>query len=263
VSNPALQIGVTALRLWFGSHRPDQTVAIRSARVEPLSGSGIATIVIEASGELPEPQSGRASDPPRIYLDFTGVLPLRVVEPVSPNPVLTRIRVAQHSTSPLVTRLVLDLIGESTYRIDVSARTEGRIVVLLRPSSPASSPTRASGVSTDMQYTLHVSVTLVRLDALRPLLEAIDRRTARLPGDLDAALKEFDDAAKLLTAIKPPSSRTSTHALLLRTCTLGARAVRLRQTAIGQDAAPSWEAASAAAGALLMLDRANTDLVKK
>jgi len=115
----------------------------------------------------------------------------------------------------------------------------------------------------DMQYTLHVSATLVRLDALRPLLEAIDRRTATLPGDLDAALKEFDDAAKLLTTIKPPSSRASTHALLLRTCMLGARAVGMRQSAIGQDSASSWEAASAAAGALLMLDRANTDLVKK
>jgi hypothetical protein len=95
---------------------------------------------------------------------------------------------------------------------------------------------------------------------LRPLLEAIDRRAPRLPGDLDAALKEFDEVARRLTAVKPPSSRTSTHALLLRTSTLGARAVRLRQSATGQEAASGWEAASAAAGALLMLDRANADL---
>src|SRR6185436_20822894 len=98
---------------------------------------------------------------------------------------------------------------------------------------------------------------------LKPLLDAIDRRAATTPGDLNAAANEFDDVAKLLTTVKPPSSRASTHALLLRTCMLGARAVRMRQSAIGQDSASSWEAASAAAGALLMLDRANTDLVKK
>jgi len=257
-----VEVGVFALGLWFGSHRLEPPVAIQSVRVELPNQSGIAVIVIEASGALPEPASGRASDPARIYLDFPGVLPLRAVEPVSPNPLLTRIRVAQHSASPLVTRLVLDLIDEATYRIDVSARSEGRVVVLVRAQSPSSSPSRASGASADMQYTLRLSATLVRLNALRPLLEAIDRRTANLSGDLEAALKDFDDTAKLLTTVKPPPSRASTHALLLRTCTLGARAVRIRQNAIGlgQDATASWEAASAAAGALLMLERANTDL---
>jgi hypothetical protein len=264
VSNPAVQIGVFASALWVGiaggTHRLDQTVSIRSVRVEMPDQTGVAAIVIEASGELPEPSSGRASDPPRIYLDFPDVLPLRAAAPVSPNPLLSRIRVAQHSASPLVTRLVLDLSQETTYRIDVSARTEGRIVVLVRAQSPASPASRAPGASADMQYTLRVSATLVRLHALRPLLEAIDHRTDKLPGNLDAALKEFDDLAKLLTTVKSPPSRTSTHALLLRTCTLGERAVRLRQGAVGQDAASSWEAASAAAGALLMLERATTDL---
>ena len=255
-----MQIGVFALGLWFGTHRLDQAVSIRSVRVELANQSGIVVIVIEASGALPAPTSGRASDPARIYLDFPYVLPLRVVEPVSTNPLLTRIRVAQHSASPLVTRLVLDLIQETTYRLDVSARTEGRVVVLLRAKSAASSPPRVSAVPTDTLYTLHVSATLVRLDALRPLLEAIDRRTATLPGDLDAAFNEFDEAAKVLTTVKPPSSRASTHALLLRTCTMGERAVRLRQSAIGHDSASSWEAASAAAGALLMLGRANAEL---
>jgi hypothetical protein len=84
-----------------------------------------------------------------------------------------------------------------------------------------------------------------------------------VPGNLDAAATEFDDLAKVLTTIKPPSSRASTHVLLLRTCTLGARAVRLRQGAAGQNAAASWEPASAAAGALMMLDRANTELAPK
>jgi hypothetical protein len=99
---------------------------------------------------------------------------------------------------------------------------------------------------------------------LRPLLEAIDRRADTVPGDLDAAAKEFDAVAKLLSGIKPPSTREGTHALLLRTCTLGARAVRMRQQADAMnDPAPGWDAASAAAGALMMFDRANGDLAAK
>lgn len=264
MSNLAIQTGVFASVLWVGiaggTHRLDQTVSIRAVRVEPPDQAGTTVVVIEASGALPEPASGRASDPPRIYLDFPDVLPLRVVEPVSPNPLLARIRVAQHSASPLVTRLVLDLIRETTYRIDASARTEGRVVILVRAQSHASPSSRVPAGSADMQYALRVSATLVRLHALQRLLEAIDRRAANLPDDLDAALKEFDAIAALLTTVKPPVSRTSTHALLLRACTMGARAVRLRQNAMGQDAASSWEAASAAAGALLMLERATTDL---
>jgi hypothetical protein len=279
VSSPAAQIALFASVLWVGIAAgkdlpPDhlgqglgdraQTVSIRAVRLELPEQAEVAAIVIEASGALPAPTSGRASAPSRIYLDFADVLPLRVVEPVPANPLLARIRVAQHSSSPLVTRLVLDLIHEATYRIDVSARTEGRVVVLLRARSSLLPPSPVPGVSAERQYTLRLSATLVRLHALRPLLEAIDRRSATVPGDLDAAMKEFDDVAKLLTSLKPPPSRSSTHALLLRTCTLGARAARLRETnTSGPDAASGWEAASAAAGALLMLDKATSELSVK
>jgi hypothetical protein len=269
-----------------GSHT--SSVSLRSVRVEPATQDGTTRVVIDASGALPEPASGTAIRPPRIYVDFTDVLPIQTVEPVSPNPVVARVRVAEHSASPLVTRVVVDLIKEATYQIDSSARAAGRVILIIETREPrianapatrsqpptasvtrpeASSEKRAArseqlrGSSPEAQYGLRVAAILVRLHARRPLLEAIDRRADTIPGDLDAAAREFDDDAKLLTAIKPPSSRTSTHALLMRTCTLGARAARLRQAAAtSQDAASGWEAASAAAGALLMLDRATGEL---
>ena len=272
-----------------GSHT--SSVSLRSVRVEPATQDGTIRVVIDARGALPEPESGTAIRPPRIYVDFTDVLPLQTVEPVSPNAVVARVRVAEHSASPLVTRVVVDLIKEATYRIDSSGRAGGRVILIIgTPESrisnappPRSQPPAASrqpletsrqppaaksqpprSASPEAQYGGRVSAALVRLHALRPLLEAIDRRADTIPGDLDAAAKEFDDVARLLPAIKPPSSRTSTHALLMRTCTLGARATRLRQTAAAsQDAASGWEAASAAAGALLMLDRANNELGSK
>ena len=262
-------------------------------------------MVIEGNGALPEPASEALLNPPRIYLDFSDVLSNATVQPVVPNPVVSRIRVAQHSASPLVTRVVLDLIRSTTYRIDSSARSQGRVVVVLgvpgsqpptsspvreraraAPQSPAASPpapaaktastvpprsgspsSSGSSVSrgrakvADNQYGMRVAAALLRLHALRPLLESIDRRVDGVSGDLDAAAKEFDAIGKLLSTIKPPASREGAHALLQRVCTLGARAVRMRQDAAGTtDSTPNWDAASAAAGALLMLDRANTDL---
>jgi len=249
-------------------------------RVEPTDQNRVTRVVIEANGALPEPTSGLALNPPRIYLDFIGVLPLRTVEPVSPNAAVARIRVAEHSASPLVTRVVVDLIEESQYRIDASRRAQGRVVVLLGVASIAAlrqpeggpgrdretrhQPSPAGTAPAQTQFVQRASAVLLRLQTLKPLLEAIDRRADSVPGDLSAAAKEFDEIAKLLSVLKPPQSQASTHALLLRTCTLGARAARLRESAAeSQDAASGWDAASAAAGALLMLDRATGELTGK
>ena len=248
---------------------------------------------MESNGvPLPEPESGAPLNPPRIYLDFAGVLATTVVQPES-DPIVSRIRVAEHTASPLVTRVVVNLNKPMPYRIDASARTQGRIVLIIggsqsrtpaaanppapRSESPApvaaptaappkqpiatAPPSRGRTDPAQSQYDTRVAAVLVRIHALKPLLEAIDRRVETLSGDLAGAAKEFDDLAQLLSGLKAPSARATAHALLLRTCTLGARAVRLRQTvSAGQDANATWDAASAAAGALMMLEKANGEL---
>ena len=228
-------------------------VSLRSVRVEPVNQDGTTRVIIEANGPLPQPSGEALADPPRIYLDFADVLPPPSIDAIS-HPAIARVRVAEHSSNPLVTRVVLDLIRGAQYRVDASARAQGRVVVIIGAGAAA---------STNL-YAKQVSAALVRLQALRPSLQAIDRREETIPGDLAATATEFDDVAKLLNGVKPPSSRASTHALLVRTCTLGARAARLRQTArANQDVASSWDAASAAAGALMILERASGDLMRK
>jgi hypothetical protein len=267
--------------------------AVRSVRLDTASPPGTATVVVESNGgPLPEPESGAPLNPPRIYLDFAGVVATTVVQPES-DPIVSRIRVAEHTASPLVTRVVVNLNKSMPYRIDASARTEGRIVLIIGgsqtrtptaanpPGSPSESPapvaaptaaapkqpratpppSRGRTPPSENQYDTRVAAVLVRIHALKPLLDAIDRRVETISGDLAGAAKEFDDLAQLLGGLKPPPARATAHALLLRTCTLGARAVRLRQNAsAGQDANATWDAASAAAGALLMLERANGEL---
>jgi hypothetical protein len=243
--------------------------SIRTVKLEATSQPGMATVVVESNGPLPEPESGAPLNPPRIYLDFADVLPISVMQPES-DPIVSRIRVAEHTASPLMTRVVIDLSRTVRYRIDTSARAQGRVVVIIggptapstqAPAGPAGS--RGRPQAPDSQYDTRVAAALVRLHALKPLLESIDRRVETLSGDLAGAAKEFDDIANLIGGLKPPSSRATAHALLLRTCTLGARAVRLRQSSASQEVNATWDAASAAAGALLMLEKANSELMAK
>jgi hypothetical protein len=323
-----LSIGLCVDNTFGGAARGPVPSVIRSVRAE-AGKDGSTTVVIEGTGPLPEPSGGvAATPPPRIYLDFTDVLPDLNLQPVSPTALVKAVRVAEHSASPLVTRVVINLVTATTYRVDSSGQGQGRIAVVLAaspsqratgaaqspattkpsapaasasstrerpagptPSAPAQAPPRAVQLppstpvpappnaaapssaqsatargrsdAAESQYGIRIAPALVRLHALRPLLEAIDRRADLAPGDLDAPAVEFDAVGKLLGGIKPPSSREGTHALLLRTCTLGARAVRMRQEAsAAKDAAKGWDAASAAAGALMMFDRANGDLAK-
>jgi hypothetical protein len=252
---------------------------IRSVTVTPSKDG--ATVVIEASGPLAQPSSGLANDPPRIYIDFIDVLPGQPIQPVSENPYVRRVRVAEHNATPLITRVVIDLTRKATYRIDSSTAQQGRVTVSLevagdpidvpqhsaaRPSTPATTqtatPVAPGQAATEQVYDVRISAALVRLHALRPLLESIDRQADPLAGNLDAAVGEFEAIGKILSGIKAPRSREATHALLQRTCTMGVRAIRTRQDgARTNDPAATLNAASAAAGALLMLDRANKELV--
>ena len=180
-----------------------------------------------------------------------------------------------------MTRVVIDLTTAAAYRIDASGRERGRLVVTLegapRPSTTASpaipvsgrretsGPARSSksvaASSAVDQYVARMSEVLIRLQALRPVLASIDRRADVTPGDLEAAAIELETIGRSLAAIRPPGPREATHGLLVRACALGVRSSRMRQDSIRtNDSALGWNAASAAAGALMLLDRASSDL---
>ena len=264
---------------------------LRAVRVDAEASGGATTVILEADGPLPAPLSGAVDGPARIYLDLNGVRPGPAVRLAEPGSLVFRVRVALHSANPVSTRVVLDLSRPSPYRIDSSGRAQGRMIIVLGASSsasaaapstssmqnharmttpaPATTSPSVSGFPAARQrraigadvYLAQVSVALGRLQALRPVLASIDNRAEQPAGDLTVAAAEFDAVARILAAIKPPASRALTHGLLLRTCALGARASRMRldSTQTG-DSASGWNAASAAAGALMMLDSASTDL---
>lgn len=272
-----------------GQAAPAGPVRLRAVRVT-TSGVAPATVTLDADGPLPEPRSEPLDGPPRIFLDLDGVRPATAVAVEGSDALVVRIRFAINRVSPLRTRVVIDLTRPTPYRVDTSARAQGRLVVVLsgsgrepgvqppaiqppaiqppaverRSVQPAVPPPAAAAPrppSADDGYAVLIRTSMDRLLALRPMLVSIDRRDAKPDGEFAAAAGEFDALARIFDAIKPPPSRQATHELLVRACALGARATRLGQDAIRTgDMASSWTAASAAAGALLMLDRAANDL---
>ncbi len=251
-----------------GSSRPSVLKAI-SVSVTP--GAEQTAVMLEADGPLPAPRSGALDNPPRIYIDLQGVVPAPDVARDGTAPLVRRTRVALYASTPLTTRVVVDLATSMPYRVDSSARESGRLTILIGNSvtppiaaaaagtQPAPHAARRSA-GPDTAYLAAVKVAVDRLLALRPLLAGLDRRSAQPADDLSRAEREFDALSRMLDTIKPPAARAPTHALLQRACSLGGRAAALAQDTSQGESASSWNSASAAAGALMFLDRAVADL---
>jgi len=111
------------------------------------------------------------------------------------------------------------------------------------------------------RYLRSASAPLQLLQTLRPVLGSLDG-LAPLPEErLTRAVEAFDAVQRALSAIEPPKTLSATHEALLRVCGLGAAAARARlDRTVGDDMTRGWNAASAAAGAIMLLERARAEL---
>jgi len=303
--------------------RPPRAQAAVIRGISTASRGGEAVVTIDADGPLPSPSVGVVDGPPRIYLDFTGVRPKPAGVTRSSDPRIRRARVGLHSTQPLVTRVVVDLVSQQPYRIE---QAPGRVTVIVgaaptggapvphpalspvpplpeppppiappvrvpreapapasRPSSPPvatldkppsptpslpassrpSSDARARALPTKdlYAYRRQVSAALDRLRLQQPLLASIDGLERQTPERLQMAVAEFERLKQELTGMKPAQVLRAQHDLLIQSATLGLMATRMRLSAFPlEDIAMLRNAASAAAGAILLLDRACADL---
>jgi hypothetical protein len=130
------------------------------------------------------------------------------------------------------------------------------------PSGAASGEVAARASAKDVErYLQQASSGLDRLERLRPVLTSLDALTPVSGLDLKAAAGEFDSIRQGLAAIEPPQRLRATHDLLSTVCVLGALSARTRLEAVARgDTARAWNAASAAASAIMLLDRARADL---
>ena len=99
------------------------------------------------------------------------------------------------------------------------------------------------------------------LRAAKPVLENIRELAGPPPGQLPRLEQNFVIARRRLEAMDAPSELASAHALLTAAFRMAERAASTRRTAVSSgNMSLAWEASSAAAGALLLLDRAGDEL---
>jgi hypothetical protein len=95
----------------------------------------------------------------------------------------------------------------------------------------------------------------------RPSLTAIQQLAGPAPDVLGRTKVRLSMAAPALTTVKPPPEMETAHSLLLGAMQLATRAVENRFAAVqGGSMQQARDAASAAGGALLLLDRATQEL---
>ena len=102
---------------------------------------------------------------------------------------------------------------------------------------------------------------MARFEKLRPVLAAIDQQVDQRAVNLQLAVTELDAITRSLNALRVPRQLQEAHDQLEQACTLALRAVRTRmEFATTGNAALQLNAASAAAGALMLMDRARVAL---
>jgi hypothetical protein len=114
-----------------------------------------------------------------------------------------------------------------------------------------------------VDYQRRIRPALDRLRRSSAGLEQIRQLSGPSPEALTPLAARVTDGWRALKNIRPPSEAEPVHNLLVSALQLAMRAASSRHLAItGADMNMAWEASAAAAGALLMFERAQADLRK-
>jgi hypothetical protein len=111
------------------------------------------------------------------------------------------------------------------------------------------------------KYRASVAQPLALMNLARAPLDEIRRLAGPPRVRLARLVLRTESAARLMAVLTAPAEGTSAHGLLLNAIKLASRAAALRQRAVQSgDMQHAWEASSAAAGALMLFERATEDL---
>ena len=135
---------------------------------------------------------------------------------------------------------------------------------IARPTrSPTLSPEAPRPVLPEQEVQIYRKLTygkVSRMEVLMALVVRIDAGEDIEPVLLASAADEFTSLRRELEIVKLPPVLAATHELLMTSCTFGAMAARLGMEAAQGSAEIRQRAASAAAGSLMLFDRACADI---
>jgi hypothetical protein len=111
------------------------------------------------------------------------------------------------------------------------------------------------------RYTLAISPSVGRFRRQKSSLEDIRGLAGSSPGALASIERASAQALEVLASVVPPDEFRVAHALTVSALQMADRAARMRrEAALSGDMARAWDAASAAAGALMLEARARTEI---
>src|SRR5206468_2599462 len=106
-------------------------------------------------------------------------------------------------------------------------------------------------------YRRAVAGPLADLDVMRDVLDDIKRLAGPATDQLPKLQTKLAATLRTLHAVVPPSELASVHALVQSAARLAAQAISTREAAVRTGAMErAWQASSAAAGAMMLLTRA-------
>lgn len=112
-------------------------------------------------------------------------------------------------------------------------------------------------------YRRDLTKSLVRVDRAKAALDDIRHLAGPHPRALERADRQLGEASSALARVKPPDDLRSIHTMLTSALQLARSACRVRREAVESGTlAVAWDASSAAAGALILLNRATGDLAR-
>jgi hypothetical protein len=112
-----------------------------------------------------------------------------------------------------------------------------------------------------LKYRVSVTPALERLDRLKPALEDIKSLAGSAPDALGIIQRAAAQVLKTAPAITPPEELRAAHALLVSAAQMADSAARIRrEAALTGNIGRAWDASAAAAGALMLVARARTEI---
>lgn len=110
-------------------------------------------------------------------------------------------------------------------------------------------------------YREKMTESLTRLQRMVPLLEDIKALSGSGPTALGAMLRWAGQIRRTMATIVPPAELSEAHNLLASAVQLADSAAQIRrEAAINGNMTRAWDASSAAAGALMLVDRGRTEV---
>lgn len=246
---------VAVLALLTGAASQAGPPALQQVRTD-VDGGGV-TLTFTASGAVVPTPVKLLEEPFRLYFDLPGVRPGAERRWSVGDGVVRQVRAALNQRDPIVTRVVIDLADRASWKIEPGGSPrEFRITV-----TPAGLPRADAGAGAGgapeatPDRSAHIAL---GLDALAPTLEAIRAGDGPSDAALTVLLARAEALAAAARALRGPD--TAHDALLRATADAVLSAARARAAAVASsDAQAHANAVSAAAGAILLIDRLKTE----